>query len=263
LLREPANAAISVNPLASLSWWPIPGAKTYHLQLGPDPGFGVPIIDRILPGTSFTTEILDSAQTFYWRVRGQNACGDASFGEVRNFETATLSNVAVSCADLPKGLPDNNGVGITCDFEVPAGFLPHDVTLDIDIAHSYRGDLRLVLTSPLGTTVRLKDISLEDNARDLIGNYDQTLSPSGPGSLSDFDGQVAGGVWKLVISDNFAQDIGQVRMARLNFSGFVPQAPPKVPIVGWLGGSLTAALAGWLCQRSARASRRRRHPRNA
>ena len=63
-----------------------------------------------------------------------------------------------------------------------------------DIEHTSIGQLTVVLTNPLGTSVTLHNRtgSITD---DIIGNYDGNLPVDGPGSLSNFLGQPVQGDW--------------------------------------------------------------------
>jgi subtilisin-like proprotein convertase family protein len=74
------------------------------------------------------------------------------------------------------------------------------LTVDVDISHAYRGDVRLTLTSPDGTEVVLKE-SAFDGDDDIIGNYPNTLSPEG--DLSDFAGETGDGTWSLEVDDTY------------------------------------------------------------
>ncbi len=87
-------------------------------------------------------------------------------------------------------------------------------------AHTYRGDLRVTLESPLGTRIQVMngdttdndndyDLYLDDSSSAVIDNdlddnvtapfYERDASPDNP--LSGFNGQSAKGVWKIEICD--------------------------------------------------------------
>ncbi len=74
------------------------------------------------------------------------------------------------------------------------------VTVDVDITHTWRGDLLLELTSPDDTTVTLHNGG-GGSADDIVGNYPETLTAEGPGSLADFVGDTGDGDWELSIED--------------------------------------------------------------
>ena len=62
------------------------------------------------------------------------------------------------------------------------------LTVDLDITHTWRGDLEVTLISPLGTEVVLHNRG-GSSADDLLGNYPGTLEVAGPGDLADFIGE--------------------------------------------------------------------------
>lgn len=77
----------------------------------------------------------------------------------------------------------------------------------MNINHTYISDLKITLKSPSGTSVVLHNNS-GGSSDDIIGTYPTTLSPYG--SLSNFIGQPLAGSWSLTISDNYAQDPGNL-----------------------------------------------------
>jgi subtilisin-like proprotein convertase family protein/subtilisin family serine protease len=79
------------------------------------------------------------------------------------------------------------------------------LSVDMDISHSYIGDLRLILIGPDGTQVILHDRSGGD-ADDIFGNYPETLIPSE--NLNRFWGKSIYGAWCLRVADHAAQDTG-------------------------------------------------------
>ena len=79
------------------------------------------------------------------------------------------------------------------------------IQVDVNITHTYRGDVELFLTSPAGTTVQLKG-SAFDSVDDIIGQYPTTLTPFAP--LSGFNGDNANGTWSLYLEDTFTGDVG-------------------------------------------------------
>jgi len=104
-------------------------------------------------------------------------------------------------------IPDNNPTGITSVINVSDQGSLSGITIDMDIVHTWRGDLIVELTSPLGTIVRLHDRS-GGSADHILGNYPETLVVEGPGSLNDFIGEPINGDWTLWISDNVGSDTG-------------------------------------------------------
>ena len=77
----------------------------------------------------------------------------------------------------------------------------------INLTHTYRGDLKIELTSPSGTEVILHDRSGSGNDN-VIGTYPDTLDPAE--SLTALKGESIRGQWKLTISDNAPADVGRL-----------------------------------------------------
>jgi len=115
-------------------------------------------------------------------------------------------------------IPDNNSTGINSTIQLQGmGTIikPH-VSVDVNITHTYRGDIKITLTSPQATTVTLKLENSFDKVDNIFGNYPNTLVPFG--DLSAFDGENFDGTWTLNVSDNFESDTGTLDSWNLNFS---------------------------------------------
>jgi len=85
------------------------------------------------------------------------------------------------------------------------GKAPSDATVTIAIEHSYRGDLRVDLVAPDGTTYLIKNYST-DSADDV--RLSQALNLSA---------ENLNGTWKLRVSDNAASDIGKIDSWSIKF----------------------------------------------
>ena len=251
-LNLPVDQASAANPSPTMSWFSVLGAASYRVQVATDPTFSAPVFDQDTAGTSLLVPALLTATTYFWRVQSNNSCGPGPISAARRFTTATISTISASAAGLPVAIPDNDPVGVVLNLDVPENFVVQNVTLDVKITHTWRGDLQLELTSPKGTKVRLKRTNFNDSAHDVTGNYDLTLTPDGPGSMSDFDGQNGGGTWTLFVSDLFLDDVGHIEVAKLNVTGFVEQSGQPVPELGWLAGLLATVLLGRWVQSSTR-----------
>lgn len=100
-------------------------------------------------------------------------------------------------------------------------FTINDLNVNVNIDHTWIGDLTIVLIAPDGTSVLLADgvcgncddmvdVTFDDEAADPIsGATDPITGPYQPdGNLSDFDGMQTVGDWILRITDNANQDGG-------------------------------------------------------
>ena len=79
------------------------------------------------------------------------------------------------------------------------------VEVDMDITHTYQGDLILTLVSPAGTSVVLHNRT-GGGTDNIYGTYPETLTPAD--DLTAFGGEDMEGDWTLTISDNAGGDTG-------------------------------------------------------
>jgi subtilisin-like proprotein convertase family protein len=93
-------------------------------------------------------------------------------------------------------IPDNNPTGVSSEITITEPGQIASLALDVDITHTYRGDLTLRLEHA-GRTVTVVDRqgAGEDNIRETF-------------SLADFNGVEAMGVWRLTVVDSARADTG-------------------------------------------------------
>ncbi len=123
-------------------------------------------------------------------------------GEPSSCNLVTYVDQSSNCACA---IPDP---GIRTDtINVATACTIQDINVDMDITHTWKGDLTIDLQSPGGTTVTLHNRS-GGSADDVVGNYEGTLSVDGPGGLSDFVGGSGSGIWTLTVQDWVGLDSG-------------------------------------------------------
>ncbi|MBN1658158.1 MAG: S8 family serine peptidase [Anaerolineae bacterium] len=91
--QVPADGASYVEPgSVTFQWQATPEAWTCRLQVSQDPAFGTLDADAVgLPGTDCALAIrLDPLTCYYWRVRGENACGPGEWSPLVRFCTGPL-----------------------------------------------------------------------------------------------------------------------------------------------------------------------------
>ena len=111
-----------------------------------------------------------------------------------------------------------------------------NVTVGVNISHSYRGDLEINLISPDGVLVMLAETSndfdnnydvlfadsggvLDNNANDFISSPYYTRDVAPTQDLAVLNGQHAAGTWTLRICDAFGSDVGTFNRGQLNITG--------------------------------------------
>jgi hypothetical protein len=106
-------------------------------------------------------------------------------GDTRTYESTT-----------PVAIPDDDPAGITSVIVVPDAVTPRTVTVELDVTHTYAGDLRITLSHG-GTEAVLWDRA---------GGANDDVRQSFP--LDAFAGRPAAGDWTLLIVDDAARDVG-------------------------------------------------------
>lgn len=116
VLVGPDNAKILSQPGDPLiyRWKPVPGAKSYTVEVGPDPDFVDPnlVTTYTTTTTMFAPNIIPGDGTYYWRVTGNLSSGVKSTrSEVRSY---TINAVVRSGGDLDvPGAPEYPADGQT------------------------------------------------------------------------------------------------------------------------------------------------------
>ena len=77
----------------------------------------------------------------------------------------------------------------------------------MNMSHTWKSDVTITLTSPDGVAVTLHNRT-GGAGSDIIGNYPNTLTVDGPGTLADFAGNTVQGDWVLDASDSGFGDDG-------------------------------------------------------
>ncbi len=137
-----------------------------------------------------------------------------------------VGRVLYSATDVPQAIGDSSAITSTID--VTDAYCVGDVNVDMDITHTYIGDLTLDLTSPGGVTVRLHNRT-GGTEEDIVTTYDEEggTMPDGPGSLADFNYGGVTGIWTLTVEDHAGGDTGTLNGWVL---GIVPPGDPCPPV---------------------------------
>jgi M6 family metalloprotease-like protein len=107
-------------------------------------------------------------------------------------------------------IPDDDAVGIQRSLRSDATGAVGALELSVDIAHSFIGDLRVLLRSPAGTEVMLHD-GLGGASDNLVKTYTAATTPA----LAALAGQPIAGDWVLRIADLAKLDIGKLNAWKL------------------------------------------------
>jgi len=107
--------------------------------------------------------------------------------------------------DTPVDIPDGTdngapGAPAVSVIRIDAATEIGKMEVDVDITHTYIGDLRLTLTGPNGKEAVLKKFDEGSSSDDIKKTYD----------VKDFNGIKLTGDWTFTVVDTFAQDVGKI-----------------------------------------------------
>lgn len=94
---------------------------------------------------------------------------------------------------------DNSTVESPIGVSNLSGYASSSTRVDVDIKHTYRGDLRVQLVAPDGSLYLIKDYNSSDSADNVIGYVTLNLSS-----------ELKSGTWKLRVTDNASGDTGYI-----------------------------------------------------
>lgn len=155
---------------------------------------------------TWTLKVVDTARLDVgtinnWKI---TARGKATTGG----GTTTPTQIDATYSNNQKvDIPDNSSRGITSDIEVPQGVRIETLEVQLNIRHTYRGDLRVVLEHD-GKQVVLH-AQAGGSANDLVQKYD----------VDDFNGTDGRGTWTLRVSDNARIDVGTLNEWSVKVTG--------------------------------------------
>jgi subtilisin-like proprotein convertase family protein/subtilisin family serine protease len=124
-------------------------------------------------------------------------------------------NVTFQGSSSPdKSIPDNNTRGIKDKIVCGDAFTIRAVKVNVDITHTYIGDLRVVLISPSGSAVTLHDRT-GGSANDLYAEFTAGSTPA----LIALSGEPVGGDWTIHVQDLAVRDRGRLLSWGLEVQG--------------------------------------------
>jgi len=257
-LTTPTNGATGQSLSTNLVWAASANAATYTVETATDAGFTANTTSNSVSATNFSPAGLTQNTQYFWRVKAVNGCGESAYSLVFNFTTATIScatetnssTVAIPNAtvDGTEAAPGESIIAITNNVTIT------DVNVTLNITYGYVEDLRVVLTSPAGTTVELlKNLASNSGANftntvlDDAGTtaitatapanapFTATYSPENP--LSVLNNETSVGNWKLSVYDNWTADSGSITSWSVEICGS--------PVLGIEDSKIADSFALW------------------
>ena len=227
-LIAPVNQATEIPLQTVLSWDEYSNANSYNLQVSKTSDFSSIIVSETLTATQYQPTNLEETTTYYWRIKPINACGEGSFGAAFSFST-----VNISCGDYTNNSTyyiSNSGSSTTVsNLNIVDNGILNDITVTLDISHTWLEDLTISLISPSGTVITL--LSQQCGERDNIAaSFNDsgsivTCSASVPTlsgtikpqqQLQALNGEPIKGIWKLKVDDANDEDGGSINSFKID-----------------------------------------------
>jgi subtilisin-like proprotein convertase family protein len=121
-------------------------------------------------------------------------------------EVTLADQAAVDLEDAPGlNIPDNDATGITRALSVTATGVVRDVTVGVDLTHTFIGDLEVSLVPPSGAPV-----SLHRRTGGGADNLVQTFTAANTPALTALRGGPLQGQWQLRVADRDRLDTGKL-----------------------------------------------------
>ena len=161
-----------------------------------------------------------------WNGGGLHFSNDYGFGMVDAFAAVRLAETwrvgspaaKVSANEMSTSatwtqpmtaIPDNNGQSLTYTFNIASNLSVESASLNIALSHSAVGDLRIILTSPNGTSSDIWRNTNDGTAINTAWNF----------ASREFYGDLSAGTWTVTVTDNGALGTGTAGNATLTLYG--------------------------------------------
>jgi subtilisin family serine protease len=243
-----ANALDQANPAPGYRFTVTPtsqsveagSAVNYDFSVGSVAGWDGDValtvaVSPALNGVSLSSATVGAGDSFTLNVATDSG---ATWGDyditVTGDDGASVKSKVVSLSVSPAGLndfpysnttpvaiPDNTPAGIVSTIDVSDTVQVFGLSANVDISHTWIGDLVVKLTSPTGTEAVLHNRE-GGSADNIVKSWD----------LSAFNGEMATGTWTLSVSDNVGADTGTLNNWGLVITG-LGDASPAAPVAGF------------------------------
>lgn len=214
-----------------LQWELQAQATAYQVQIAKDAAFTsiVEVAER--PFGSYRPMALEEETQYFWRVRPLNACGTGPFTAPLSFTTISVDCRTFEAKDLPLEIPTNMSGIQRSSIHFFEDLRVSEVGVQVELDHTYLGDLIVSLISPQGTRVALvsnscgelnnMNVRFADGGDPLACNgnpaINGTVRPLG--SLASLKGESLLGEWVLEVQDLAPGDGGSLKGFSLEICG--------------------------------------------
>lgn len=239
----PANGAVAVNAQTTFAWEETANASLYEIQVATDAAFTNIVAQATTANTSYEAALAEST-AYYWRVSPANAGCTGAYSTTFNFTTGFSQCQTYASLDVPVIISPTEVATVTSALMVTDETPIQKITVNVDISHTWVGDLTVKLISPLGTQVQLfsQECFQGDN---VLATFDDAGLPSACGgdpvlsgliipdvALATLNGESPVGQWTLSVFDEFNEDGGALNHWSVTICS-IQQAVAGVPNVNF------------------------------
>ena len=244
--QYPGDGATGIGLEPILSWSVDDNVTSYDVQVATTVDFqaNTIVVDANTPNSEGQVTGLNQAQVYYWRIRPNNGCATGDFGTTFSFQTGQedCSISLTNNTSVPiNNTQDNSGVGQGIGWSLSTVTLPTDetitnVTLDVDVSHTYLGDITLYLVGPNGFNTLAEKQCTSFNDLDATFSDDGVAlacgntAPAIAGTISPLEamtvhnGTTLAGDYGLYVNDDVGGDNGTINSFTLNLCTIQPIA---------------------------------------
>ena len=230
VLSNPTNEATGQNIDLTLQWNSDPIATAYLLEVATDIDFSSLITNTSTTLTNFSLSNLSSNTNYFWRVKPKNDSCEGNFSPINRFTTGNTVCNNPSSTNVPITISTSGAPTVNSTITIPTAnnISITDLSVTLNISHTYISDLTVTLISPANTEVILfsNKCSSSNDAVATFSTSGITLtcgtSPAISGnflpqqSFNAFVGENSQGVWTLRVSDAYNQDGGEINSWSIN-----------------------------------------------
>lgn len=170
--------------------------------------------------TTYTDDSVTAGNTYEYSVFATNAAGNSAGTNVVRVTTPTSGNQTITVVKNENpalAIPDDDTTGALSTLVVNQAGSILNLEIDTEIAHSWRGDIEIKLTSPQGTTATIFTANANDQDDDVRETF----------TTAAFNGQEVRGTWQLQVVDRAGQDTGVVESWTLRATIGTTTNPPQ------------------------------------
>jgi hypothetical protein len=201
------------NPKKEKGFWLIKnswGTAGFGIESTNGPGYGWlsmkyvaqygDVVVAEIPSLGNTAEVCDDAGRVDEDRDGKANCLDS---DCATHPSCAVAPVKTYTAAPAASIPDNRPAGITSTINVTDAGTVGSTKLTVDITHTYRGDLKLILSHAGAAPVVFNQTG--GSADDLKASFD----------VAAMNGKALAGAWSLQVVDAASQDVGKLNSWKL------------------------------------------------